>query len=247
MISLKKARLLALLLVPVALIGCGEEEPTIDQQIRLQELENQRVIELARIKAEQNVGLAQAKTTVTQPTVVYSEPLPQQAPITYSEQNVDSGYDGSTVALGLLGGAVAGYYASELLDGGWSKGYDDYGNTIYRDNTNRVVSNNQYKKYKNTHKVQKAESLKKQKGRLAKLIKKSKLKAQKAGKKIKSAGSAAVKKAKPVLNKTKVAAKKGFNKAKTKAAPVVGKVKQQAKKVVIKRSTSFKKPAKKRK
>lgn len=228
--------LIAIFTLPLVLGGCGDEEPTIDQQIALQKLENERVIELARIKAEQNVGLAQAKsqTTVTsQPQVIYSEPLQERTSLASYEQDVSSGYDGSTVAVGVLGGAIAGYYASELLDGGWSSGYDYEGNTVYRDSNNRVVDNAKYSQYKASHKVKKSENAKKRKKRLAKLIAKSKKKAKAAKAKAKVLGKKAVEKTKPVLKKTKdnlVAASKNTAQKAKKAAKKVKRKKNKKRK-----------------
>lgn len=226
-------RTLLLLIIPSFLVGCGDPEPTFEQQIKLKELETQKQIELARISADKQVGLANANaqnntysvqtpsvttgqvTTVTNPQPVYQDTT--QIPVP------EEGYSGSSIALGVLGGAVAGYYASELLDGGWSTGYDSYGNTVYRDSNNRVVSADKYKKYKTTHKVTKSENAEKRKQRLAKLVAASKLKASAAKDKAKVLGSKAANKAKPMIGKAKVAGKRVVSKAK----PVFNKTKQK--------------------
>lgn len=238
----------------LALSGCSDEpkstELTGDQKYQL---------EMARIKqGTPNVQYQLPPSTqqneyVRQEDVPYSEQLSVQSSVDVgsSSSNVDNGMStGSAVAVGLLGGAVAGYMASSLLDDGWSSGYDSRGNLSYRNSRNEIVSESAFQSHKKQHPVKRAISKANLKSKLAAFKAKAKL----AGKGLAKAGSASVKGAKVIGKKAAIVAAPVVKKVVAKAAPVVraasAKVVKAGKKaapVVRHVTTSVKKRIKKKK
>lgn len=208
-----KQLLIALLGCTVFLTGCGEDKLTPEQELAKQRLEYEHIQKMAEIKAleKQNLIAQEYVTQETQQAQEFSATTP-----TYQEQDND-------LALGLLGGAVAGYMASELLDDGWSRGYDSYGRETYYDKDRRPVSRSSYLSHSKTRTVTKSMPKETLKTKLTKFKEKSKAVTKKG-----------IEKAKPALAKGKELTKKGIEKAKPIAKKTLDKSKALAKKGVEK-------------
>lgn len=207
------------------LTGCGEPSEAELAQKRMQ-LEHEA--KMAEIKAQLEIAKIQSGNyTIEQAQAEYEQQGQQAYTQTYQNQMQQAYQQDSSgdLAVGLLGGAVMGYMASELLDNGWSSGYDSYGRTTYYDNNHRPVSMEKYNVQRSSHKVSRSIPKKDLSSKLKRFKRKASVLAEKAKRNAFIAKDKALAKAKPAFEKAKLKAKQSYNKAK----PVIVKAKDKAK------------------
>lgn len=222
-----------LVLSSTALVGCGgpSEEELAERRL---EMEHQQ--KMAEIQAQVDIARLQSSQSndpeYSQAVEEYNQAGARAYQQSY-ESEMHQMYQQDTsgdLTTGLLGGAIVGYMASELLDNGWSRGYDSYGRETFYDRDHRSVSRSDYMNQSKTSNVSKSIPKKSLDSKLTRFKRKSQVLTEKAKRKAVAAKDKALTKAKPALQKAKEKSKVALQKSKEltkkgiqKASPVVKK------------------------